>query len=112
MMYRILGNIRVLLPSTLVRLSSTTQIPIQNQPPIEHEDDEEDVVTPKKITTVNDYIFADSKSARFKEKNKRKQKKWMKELEQRQISQQTPLSSFMKKETEANPEPTKEPTVR
>ena len=111
-MYRILTSIRVFRPSTLVRLSSTTPIPIQNQPAIGHDDEEDDVVTPKKMTATEDYIFADSKSARFKEKNKRKQKKWMKELEQHNRAQHTPLSSFMKKETETNSEPTKEQTVR
>ncbi len=93
-MYRILHTARLLPSSILIRLSSTNKIPIRNLPNIEDDDDDED--SSKKFMSSKDYIFADSKSSRYKEKNKRKQKQWLKELEQRQIVPKTPLSSFTK----------------
>ncbi|CAF1482756.1 unnamed protein product [Adineta steineri] len=94
-MYRILHTARLLPSSIVIRLNSTNKLPIQNLANIDN-DDEDDDVSSKKITSQKDYIFADSKSSRFKEKNKRKHKQWVKELEQRQIVPKTPLSSFVK----------------
>ncbi|CAF4779538.1 unnamed protein product, partial [Rotaria sp. Silwood2] len=98
-----------LLPSSIViRLNSTNKIPIRNLPNIndeEEEDDDDD--RSKKVLSSKDYIFADSKSSRFKEKNPRKQKQWLKELEQRKIIPKTPLSSFIK-ETQTTPEKIKQ----
>jgi hypothetical protein len=76
-------------------LNSTHKIPIRNLPNIE-DDEDDDVDSSKKRMSPKDYIFADSKSSRFKEKNKRKQNQWLKELEQRHIVPKTPLSSFIK----------------
>jgi hypothetical protein len=94
-MYRILHTARLLPSSIVIRFNSTNKIPIRNLPNIEDDDDDDDDSS-KKIMSPKDYIFADSKSSRFKEKNKRKQKQWLKELEQRQIVPKTPLSSFIK----------------
>ena len=96
-MFRLLQKARLFPSSIVIRLNSTQKIPVRNLPTIEDDDDEDDAST-KKFATTKDYIFADSKSARFKEKNKRKQKQWLKELEQRQIRPNTPLSSFVKQE--------------
>ncbi|CAF1021917.1 unnamed protein product [Rotaria sordida] len=94
-MYRILHTARLLPSSIIIRLNSTNKIPIRNLPTIDDEDDDDDDRS-KKILSSKDYIFADSKSSRFKEKNARKQKQWFKELEQRKIIPKTPLSSFSK----------------
>jgi hypothetical protein len=93
-MYRLLHTARLFPSSIVIRFSSINKIPIRNLPNIEDEDDDDD--SSKKMMSPKDYIFADSKSSRFKEKNKRKQKQWSKELEQRQIVPKTPLSSFIK----------------
>jgi hypothetical protein len=94
-MYRILRTVRLLPSSIIIRLNSTYKIPIRNLPNIE-DDEDDDVDSSKKRMSPKDYIFADSKSSRFKEKNKRKQNQWLKELEQRHIVPKTPLSSFIK----------------
>ncbi len=93
MMYRLLHTARLLPSSIVIRLNSTNKIPIRNLPNIEDDDDDEDIS--KKMKSPKDYIFADSKSSRFKEKNPRKQKQWTKELEQRQVVPKTPVSSFI-----------------
>ena len=88
MMYRLLRITRLSPSSIIFRLSSTNKIPIKNVLNIGDDDDDDDddnEQISKKIMSPEDYIFADSKSARFKEKNKRKQKRWLKELERRQI---------------------------
>lgn len=95
-MFRLLQKARLFPSSIVIRLNSTQKIPVRNLPTIEDDDDDDE--STKKFATAKDYIFADSKSARFKEKNKRKQKQWLKELEQRQIRPNTPLSSFVKQE--------------
>lgn len=92
-MYRILNITRLLPSSIVIRLNSTNKIPIRNLPNIENDDDDDNDIS-KKMMSSKDYIYADSKSSRFKEKNKRKQKQWLKELEQRQIIPKTSLSSF------------------
>jgi hypothetical protein len=99
-MYRILHTARLLPSSIVIRFNSINKIPIRNVLNIDDDDDDDNS---KKLTSPKDYIFADSKSSRFKEKNKRKQKQWSKELEQRQIIPKTPLSSFTK-ETKTTPE--------
>jgi len=92
-------------------LNSINKIPIRNLPNIENDDDnDDDDDRSKKMMSSKDYIFADSKSSQFKEKNKRKQKQWSKELEQRQIIPKTPLSSFIK-ETKTTSEKLKEPDL-
>ena len=91
-MHRILQTIRLFPTSFVVRLNSTSKVPIRNQPTIDDDDDDERSLR-RKAMSAEDYIFADSKSARFKEKNQRKQKQWMKKIEQRQI---TPLSPLLK----------------
>ncbi|CAF1118895.1 unnamed protein product [Adineta ricciae] len=96
MMFRLLQKARLFPSSIIIRLNSTQKIPVRNLPTIEDDDDDDE--SAKQFTTAKDYIFADSKSARFKEKNKRKQKQWLKELEQQQIRPNTPLSSFVKQE--------------
>ena len=96
MMFCLLRKARLFPSSVVIRLNSTQKIPVRNLPAIEDDDDDDE--SAKKFTTSKDYIFADSKSARFKEKNKRKQKHWLKELEQRQIRPNTPLSSFVEHE--------------
>lgn len=98
MMYRILQSTRILSSSIVIRFSSTNKIPIRNQPNIDEDDDDDENVRSKKIVSSKDYIFADSKSSRFKEKNKRKQSQWLKELQQRQITPKTPLTPFLKQE--------------
>ena len=112
-MLRLLLSARLLSKSVPVRFSSIKQIPIQNQTTVEldDDDDDDDAASMKKVMSPNDYIFADSKSARFKEKNKRKQKQWTKALEQRHILPQTPLSSFTP-EDKARIEAPKEPTLK
>ncbi len=94
-MYRILHTVRLFPSSIIIRLNSTHKIPIRNLPNIE-DDEDDDVDSSKKRMSPKDYIFADSKSSRFKEKNKRKQNQWLKELEQRHIVPKTPLSPFIK----------------
>lgn len=102
MMYRILQTTRLFSSSIAVRFSSTNKIPIRNLPNIDDEDDEDDNNPSKKLMSPKDYIFADSKSSRFKEKNKRKQNQWLKELQQRQITPKTPLTPFLQeKKTES-----------
>ena len=98
MMYRILHTTRLLPSSIFVRLSSTNKIPIRNIQNIDDDNDDDDDNVPKKVMSPKDYIFADSKSSQYKEKNKRKQKQWLKELEQRQVTPKTPLSSFIKEQ--------------
>jgi hypothetical protein len=93
-MYRILQTARLLPSSFVIRLNSTSKIPVRNLLSIEDDDDDDDNL--KKIKSPKDHIFADSKSSKFKEKNKRKQKQWIKELEHRHIVPQTPLSPFTK----------------
>ena len=111
-MLRLLLTARLLSKSVPVRFSSIKQIPIQNQTTLELDgDDDDDATSMKKVMSPNDYIFADSKSARFKEKNKRKQKQWTKALEQRHILPQTPLSSFAP-EGKARIEAPKEPALK
>jgi hypothetical protein len=96
MIYRILHTTRLIPSSIVVRLSSTNKIPIRNIPNIDDDDDDDNIS--KKVMSSKDYIFADSKSSQFKEKNKRKQKQWLKELEQQQVIPKTPLSSFIKEQ--------------
>ena len=110
-MLRLLLTARLLSKSVPVRFSSIKQIPIQNQTTVELDDDDDDAASMKKVMSPNDYIFADSKSARFKEKNKRKQKQWTKALEQRRILPQTPLSSFTP-ESNARVEKPEEPALK
>ena len=96
MMYRILHTTRLFSSSVALRFSSTNKIPIRNLPNIDEDDDDDDNTPSKKLMSSKDYIFADSKSSRFKEKNKRKQSQWLKELQHRQITPKTPLTSFIK----------------
>lgn len=98
MMYRILHTTRILSSSIAIRFSSTNKIPIRNQPTIDDDDDDDETIRSKKLTAPKDFIFADSKSSRFKEKNKRKQNQWLKELQQRQITPKTPLTPLLKEE--------------
>lgn len=93
-MYRILQATRLLPSSILIRLNSTNKIPVRNLQNND-EDDDDDIDNSKKLMSPKDYIFADSKSSRFKEKNNRKQKLWLKELAQRKIVPNTPLSTFL-----------------
>ncbi|CAF3360101.1 unnamed protein product [Rotaria socialis] len=95
-MYRLLNTVRLLPSSIIVRLNSTYKIPVQNITNIDDENDEDDNLSLNKTRPPKDLIFADSKSSRFKEKNPRKQKQWLKELEQKHIVPKTPLSSFAK----------------
>lgn len=94
MLFRVLSTARFLPSSIVIRCSSINKIPIQNQPQIDNEEDDDEADLKKRMSA-KDYIFADSKSSRFKEKNKRKHKQWLKELEHRQILPQTPLSPFI-----------------
>jgi hypothetical protein len=106
-MYRILHTARLLPSSIVVRLSSTNKIPIRNIPNIDDDDDDDDNIS-KKAMSSKDYILADSKSSRFKEKNKRKQNQWLKELERQQVTPKTPLSSFIKEPKTASEKSTEQ----
>ena len=91
MLHRIFSTTRFFPSTIIVRLSSTNKIPVENLQQIDNDDDDDEDKFKKRMTT-KDYIFADSKSSQFKEKNKRKQK----------ILPKTPLSPFIKesKQTE------------
>lgn len=101
MLHRIFSTTRFFPSTIIIRLSSTNKIPVENLQQIDNDDDDDEDKFKKRMTT-KDYIFADSKSSQFKEKNKRKQKQWVKQLEQRKILPKTPLSPFIKesKQTE------------
>lgn len=97
-MYRILNHVRSTSFLVSRRLNSMNQSStVEQQWNVDDQDHDDDSQIMNRIKSPTEYVFADSKSAKFREKNKRKQKKWTKDLEQRQIFVKTPISSVIEK---------------
>jgi hypothetical protein len=110
-MYRLCTNIRLFPSSLIIPLNSTNKVPVRNQSVTNDDhanEDDDDVHTLTKVMSPQELIFADSKSLRFREKNPRKQKKWLVELEKRNIVPPTRLSQLMKGNKSTTPDRVKE----